>query len=243
MVSREQPCRHFGNRFLDALPPDAVDALARVADLRTWAECAELAHRGDPVDCLYFPISGAIAHVESQDGVPSVEVAAIDREGVSGFEALFGVAAAQFTRVTTIPLAAFCIDVRPLRRIFESSGAFRRLLGRYAIATIRLAGLRAACRGHHLLEHRLAGWIAALHATSTGPELRVTHALAARLLGAERAGVTRAYARLAETGAIRYERGRIRVRGAGLLAAAACPCLAESRAVLDAVYEASPDFG
>jgi len=231
-----QPRRIFGNRFLDALPPDDGDAIARVAELRTWTEGARLALRGDPVDRVYFPISGAIAHVESQDGVPWVEVAAIDARGVSGFEALFGVTGAQFTRLTMIPLAAVCVDVRPLQRILDASEAFRGLLGRYAIASIRLAGVRAACRGHHLLEHRLAGWISALHETSSGGELRVTHALAARLLGSERAGITRAYARLAQTGAIGYERGRIRIRDAGSLAAASCACLAESREVLSAVY-------
>jgi CRP-like cAMP-binding protein len=231
-----QARRLFGNRFLDALPPDDVDAVARVAELRTWTEGTQLARRGDPVERVYFPISGAISHLESQDGIPSLEVAAIDSAGVSGFEALFGVEGAQFTRLTMIPLAVVCVDVRPLCRISEGSGAFRGLLGRYAVASIRLAGLRAACRGHHLLEHRLAAWISALHETSSGGELRVTHALAARLLGAERAGITRAYARIAATGAIRYERGRIRVRDAASLAAASCGCLAESRVVLNAVY-------
>jgi hypothetical protein len=60
--------------------------------------------------------------------------------------------------------------------------------------------------------------------------------LAAQLLGAERAGITRAYARVARTGSIRYERGRIRVRDAASLAAASCACPAESRTVLSAVY-------
>jgi CRP-like cAMP-binding protein len=229
--------RLFGNRFLDALPPEDADAIARIAELRTWTQGTQLARRGDPVDRVYFPIGGSIAHLDSHTGVPSVEVAAIDRDGVSAFEALFGVSSAQFTRLTLVPLAAVCVEVRPLGRISEDSGAFRELLGRYAVASIRQAGLRAACRGHHLLEHRLAGWIHALHETSRATELRVTHALAARLLGAERAGITRAYARIARTGAIRYERGRISVRDAASLAAASCGCLAESRSVLNAVYE------
>jgi hypothetical protein len=116
--------RAFGNRFLDALPPDDVDGIARVADLQTWTEGTQLARRGDPIDRVYFPISGSIAHVESPVGAPWVEVAAIDRAGISGFEALFDVSAAQFTRLTTrLPLAAVCVDVRPLRRIYENSGA------------------------------------------------------------------------------------------------------------------------
>jgi hypothetical protein len=60
--------RAFGNRFLDALPQDDVDAIARVAELRTWTEGTQLARRGDPVDRVYFPVGGAIAHVKSQDG-------------------------------------------------------------------------------------------------------------------------------------------------------------------------------
>jgi hypothetical protein len=39
--------RAFGNRFLDALPLDGVDAIARVADLQTWTEGTQVARRGD----------------------------------------------------------------------------------------------------------------------------------------------------------------------------------------------------
>jgi CRP-like cAMP-binding protein len=228
--------RLTGNRFLDSLPPQDTEAIARFADLKTWPVGTELARRGEPVERVYFPIAGAIAHVESLRREGAVEIAAIGRDGVSGFEPLLGVGEAQFTRITTLPLAAFCADVRRLGRIAAGSDAFRSLLGRYAVASIRLAGMRAACRDHHLLERRLASWILALYRSSNAPDLRVTHALAAQLLGAERGGITRAYGRLAAAGAIRHERGRIQVRDATRLAAAACRCAAESQAVAAAVY-------
>ncbi|HEY4441088.1 MAG TPA: Crp/Fnr family transcriptional regulator [Candidatus Elarobacter sp.] len=228
--------RVTGNRFIDSLPAATVEAIARIADLRTYPEGTELARRGDLVGEVYFPTGGAIAHVEPGEGEATIEIAAIGRDGVSGFEALLGVAEAQFTRVTTLPLATFCVDAPALGRIYASSEPFRALLGRYAVASIRLASMRAACRDHHLVDRRLAGWILALYRLSNSPELRVTHALVAQLLGAERAGITRAYGRLAAAGAIRYERGRIRVRDEARLGAAACGCADAATAVSASVY-------
>ncbi|MDB5069883.1 MAG: cAMP-binding protein, partial [Candidatus Eremiobacteraeota bacterium] len=183
--------RATGNRFVDALPGDVIDAITRAGDFRVLAEGARLAQRGDPVRDVVFPVSGAIAHVEEHRDGRWTEIAAIGADGVSAFEALLDQPHAQFTALASVPASALAIDVRKLQPIHDGSAAFARLLRRYAVASIRLAGISAACERHDHLTARLARWLLALYDHAGTAELAVTHERAARMLAVRRPGVTR----------------------------------------------------
>ena len=90
MAVFEPERRPAGNRFVDVLSADVAAALTRAADLRVLPGGTVLARRGDPIRELYFPVSGAIAHLEEHADGRSAEVASIGSEGISGFEALLG---------------------------------------------------------------------------------------------------------------------------------------------------------
>jgi CRP-like cAMP-binding protein len=228
--------RATGNRFVDALPDDVVDAITRAGDFRVLAEGTRVAQRGEPVRDVIFPVSGAIAHVEEHGDGRRTEIAAIGCEGVSAFEALLDQPRAQFSAIASVPASALAIDVRKLQPIYAGCALFGRLLRRYAIASIRLAAISAACERHDHLTARLARWLLALYDHAGTAELAVTHERAARMLGVRRPGVTRAAAEIAGTGAVRWERARLQLVDAARLESLACGCYAEAKAVIDEVY-------
>lgn len=228
--------RPAGNRFVDALSPAVVDALTRAADFRVVPAATVLARRGDLITEVYLPVSGAIAHLEEHADGRSAEVASIGSEGISGFEALLGEPRAQWSRVTVVPSSVFAVPLPGMRRLYDADADVRALIGRYAVASIRLAGISAACERHHYLSARLARWLLQLHDHLGAVELSVTHDHAAKLLGAQRSGVTRAYAELARSGSVRWDRGRLVVRDATGLEGLACGCYAEAKDVVESVY-------
>jgi CRP-like cAMP-binding protein len=228
--------RASGNRFVDALPDDVADAIARVGDLRVLAEGTRLAQRGDEIREVLFPVSGAIAHVEEHGDGRRIEIGSIGSGGASAFEALLDQPRAQFSALAAVPASVLAVGVRKLQPMYDGSPAFRRLLHRYAVASMRLAGISAACERHDLLTARLARWLLALYDHAGSAELAVTHERAARMLAVRRPGVTRAAAQIAATGAIRWNRARLELLDAARLESSACGCHAEATRVLDEVY-------
>jgi CRP-like cAMP-binding protein len=236
MAASEPERRPAGNRFVDALPPEIADALTRAADFRVLDGGMVVAGRGEPIREVYFPVSGALAHLEEHTDGRSVEIASVGSEGISGFEALLGEPLAQWSRVTVVPSAVFAVDLRRMRRIYHASADVRALINRYAVASIRLAGISAACERHHYLSPRLARWLLQLHDHVGTAELTLTQDTAAKLLGAQRSGVTRAYAELARSRSVRWDRARLVVRDPHGLAESACGCYAEAKDVVEGVY-------
>lgn len=234
--------RRTGNRFLDNLPADVTEHVARIAHLRSFDGRAVLGDRGDAIRQICFPVAGAIAHVETpDDGVP-IEVFSVGCGGVSGFEALLdSEAVALFARVTHVPVSALLVDTHKMRTIVAGSAAARSLATRYALASVRLAGLAASCPRHAHMEARLAAWLLRLidytHANAFG----LTHDYAASVLGVRRATVTTSFAALAERGAVRIARKRVEILDPVVLEAVTCGCRFEAVRILDGVYRDDRD--
>lgn len=231
--------RATGNRFLDALPPAVTDAVARIANLRVYAEGARLNGSGDPIREVCFPIAGAIAHVEHDPEGRGTEILTIGAEGVSNFEALLDASRSIYARVTNVPVSAFVLDVRQIETLERQHREIAQLAQRYTLAMVRVAGLSAACHRHDQVDARLAAWLLRLHDYAGSREFALTHDRTASMLGARRASVTAAYNRLVEQGALRASRRYVEVVDPQALAEAACGCLHEARAIVDAVY--APD--
>jgi CRP-like cAMP-binding protein len=83
---------------------------------------------------------------------------------------------------------------------------------------------RAVCNITHLLEQRLASWLARLHDISGRTEFGFTQEQVAEWLGAQRSSLSIAASRLRSAGAIAYARGAIRIISLHELQTAACRC-------------------
>ncbi len=228
--------RLTGNRFLDALPAATAHAIANEADLVVIGLDARLAAAGDPIARVIFPVSGAIAHIIEHDDGHAADLYAVGHEGVVGHEVLLGEPRAVFARVTSVPVCAFSIATADLLTLARESVELRSLAGRYAVATARLAGIGAACERHHQVAARLARWLLDLHDHAGSAPMAITHERAALALDVRRASVTRAYAEIAATGAIRVVRGKVAVVDDGILEGLACGCRRLAQDAVSAVF-------
>ena len=73
-----------GNRLLAALPPADLDLLVRHFRLVELERDAVLVRSGDPIERIYFPLSGLIAFVMDMPNGQTVATAVVGNEGAVG---------------------------------------------------------------------------------------------------------------------------------------------------------------
>ena len=234
--------RATGNRFVDALPHAEGSEVARFADLWTFAPGTRLMDAGERIANVYFPVSGAIAQLAERDDA-HVEIGSVGVDGMAGVELALesGVASSAWT--ANVPMSALVLRARDFLQLCDESPAAASLTRRYAALSMRLTGLSAACARHDGVEARLARWLLQLHDHAGTTDLVLTHRLAAEMLDAERAAVTRSYANFVRHGAIRHQRGRLRIVNPSTLEALACGCYAQGRALVDGFYAEARESG
>ena len=72
------------NRILEALPAGERDRLVRSMEVIALPIKAVLFEPGQPIDAVYFPISGVISLVTALEDGNIVEVATVGNEGIVG---------------------------------------------------------------------------------------------------------------------------------------------------------------
>ena len=147
------------NRFVAALRDDDARALLQHAVPRTFAAGELVVRRGDRVEFVCFPLSGAIAEIEEGLDGETVEVTVVGPEGVSGIEAWLDKDDAPFTRIVEVPTVAITVDVREARAARDRSPALHELVHRYAAERLRAMGISVGCNARHPVGARLARWL------------------------------------------------------------------------------------
>ena len=197
------------NRLLNGLSAEALAELTPDFQPRELAARAHVVPLGEPIECVYFPLScvcSTVAHVDRGEGV---EVATIGNEGVSGLPVFLG------------------IDVPAALEMRAKRGRDRQLavlLGHYTQALITQISQGSACNRIHSAEQRCARWLLMTHDRVSRDEFELTHEFLAQMLGVRRATVTEIAGALQDAGAIRYARGVMSVVHRGILRARCCEC-------------------
>ena len=224
------------NRFLDALPPDVraelIDRGQRVA-----VECNEvIAERDAPIRAVYFPYRGAISEIEEMWDGGAAEVTVVGDEGLSPIEALLDEPLEQRRRLVQIATVSLAVPVADALALRDRSEALRKLVRRYAVASLRVSGIGLACNARHSATVRLARWLLRMHDRAHDDHFRLTHEVSAIMLGVRRPTVTLAIADLAASGAIASARGAVQVVDRVKLESLTCRCYHEGRTAMDRVY-------
>ncbi len=225
-----------GNRFLDALPPGVARRCLTNAEHRPQLPGDVIVHRGDRIDEVHFPISGAISEIEEGLDGGSTEITAIGSEGFCGVEALLDVPLCPFLRMVEVKTTSIVISVGVLLEQRDRSPEFHRLMHRYAAARMHGAGISVGCNARHDVQARFARWLLRLNDRAGDVAFELTHETISRMLGVRRATVTRAVAQLVLLGAIESARNAVRIVDRSQLERLCCSCYPEARELYNTLY-------
>lgn len=211
------------------------ELLQLVPDMQdlTLTSRAILFEAGQPIDHLYFPLTGIVALVVTGDDGGDVEVATIGNEGVVGLGGLLSGDASFSRQVVHLEGRAMRIDRRPFLAAVNRSQGLRGLLAAHTDAFACQLMQSAACNARHDAEQRLARWILTMADRSGQTTLPFTQHALAGMLGVQRPTVTLAARMMQSAGLIDYRRGEVAVVDRAGLTEIACECYGIIRRAYD----------
>ncbi|MDQ6831649.1 MAG: Crp/Fnr family transcriptional regulator [Gemmatimonadota bacterium] len=224
-----------GNRLLRALPKNEYDRLLPHLEHAALPFRHVLLEPGERLTHVYFPTSGVASMInETRDG--TVEVASIGNEGLVGVPVLLHSEHVENRVFMQVPGEGKRMTAVALRGAIQERPVIARLFYRYAEALFEQIAQSVACNRLHTLEERCARSLLITHDRVDDDTFPLTQEILSYMLGVHRPAVTVAAGILADSGLIKYHRGRITVTDRAGLEAAACVCYATSRASIARLY-------
>jgi CRP-like cAMP-binding protein len=217
------PKRPASNRLLAKLPARYRDEFIGECDRVDLNFDEVIVKVGEPLQHVYFPLRGFISQISPVDRT-SIEVGLIGNEGMLGVQVVLGVAKAPLASVVQGQGEALRMSCRAFRGHLDKSAPLRQEVSRYTFVVMSQMARNAGCNRFHMVESRLARWIAMTADRAHSSSLNITQAFLAFMLGVRRVGVTVAAGNLQARGLIRSSRGRIEIVDFEGLRAASCSC-------------------
>ena len=212
------------NRLLATLAPDDLARLHPYLERVTLTARQTLLKPSNPVDYVYFPVTGMVSLVQLLQDGSMIEAGLIGKEGLVGLSAVLGTKRTSTEALVQVAGAALRIRAAVLQHEIDQNRRLLALLLRYAQALLMQVSQLVACAGRHSVEERLARWLLAAQDAAEGNEVTLNHEFLALMLARRRPGVTVAAGALAKAGLISRSHGRIRILDRPGLETIACEC-------------------
>lgn len=201
-----------GNLLLDGL--DASHPLHRDGGLeRVELTQGSFLERADqPVEDVYFPVSGLVSVVATGPEGHSVEAGLVGCEGLTGHMLLLGGTQSVHDMVVQIPGESWRLKASALQAALRRDEVLRDRLLRYMQSVMIQLSHSALAYGRAVIEIRLARWLLMCRDRVGQDDLALTHEFLALMLGVRRSGVTVALHKLEGLQMVRSMRGRVVIR-------------------------------
>jgi CRP-like cAMP-binding protein len=154
----------------------------------------------------------------------SAEIALVGNDGMLGVTLFMGGNSTTIRAVVQSAGKAYRLPASELIAGVARGGATLRLLLLYTQSLVTQMTQTAACNRHHTLNQQFSRWLLLSFDRLCGTEMVMTQKLIAKMLGVASEQVTATATALAETGAISYRDGRIRLLDRGVLETTSCEC-------------------
>lgn len=221
------------NLILTQMPEDQYKAIARFLVPVDLPLGMQLSAPNEPVEYLYFPVSGLISVDALTDIGESVEVGVIGREGFSGIAGLLGQQQMSHSVIMQGPGNGLRIRTAPVRDEFLKGGAFAQQIYSFLYMQMVQMAQSVLCNRLHAVEARMARWLLTASDRQQTATLQLTQEFLAQMLGSRRSTVTVAAGLLQRERLIDYTRGRITIADRPALEAKACECYGIVRSTYD----------
>ncbi len=234
----EQHRMLFGNRILDSLPPrDAepiVPGMRRVFLQRDQV----LVRPGEPIGFLHFPIDVfAWSWTETTDTQRPTSVMTVGMRGVVEWNRVLGTDLGETCATVISPGAAWRLPIDTFEHTQPNTNSpLRRLLLRFANASLLNAACRLACNAEHNIDQRLARWLLWVADECGRPEFAITHQQIAEIAAIRRPSVSLALSQFQRDGLVRSQHGRLRILERERLEQHVCRCYWMIRNNADSVF-------
>jgi CRP-like cAMP-binding protein len=213
------------NALLQTLQP-AVRARFQPRFRRVELRRGEVMYNpGEPIDWVYFPLTGLVAILSETLAGESVESGMIGCDGAVAIVEACGSRQAFSRAVVQVPGEALRISAAACREMFEHSSDLRISVFRYMELLLTEARQSAVCNALHSVESRLSRSILeALERSCLERILPLTQESLAQMLGAQRTTVAVCLSALQRAGLVKSGRGAIEVLDRAGLERRACSC-------------------
>lgn len=228
----------FGNRLLDAIAATAGGGFDPAAARSVCLQAGHVAQPGTSLKSLHFPQSALISTIVELGTGESADGVLIGSEGVYGAAATFGIKAPLFSSFVQRSGTGWVMPASELRRLTRENNEVAALLFRYEHFLLAQAQQSVACAIKHDIRARFCTILMRVK-DDTGV-VRLIQEDLARTLGVQRTSISLVAGGLQNDGAIRYQRGRIRIIDAGILRAGACECYQIVESFKRTLLEATP---
>ena len=224
-----------GNLLLSRLPEAEYQ---RIRPHLEWVSCplkSSFYKRGQPIEYVYFPLSGEHSVLTVMENGSAVEVGTVGYEGLSTIEALTGGRAALENVTCEIPGEALRMPIAAFLAEIDGRSALRDMAYRYLYYYLAQVSQSVACNRLHTAEERFAKWLLMCHDRVPGDEIAITQEFLADMLGVHRPTVSLIARSFQQLELIRYNRGLVVVLDRRGLEDASCECYATTRARFEQV--------
>ncbi|MDZ7737366.1 MAG: Crp/Fnr family transcriptional regulator [Gammaproteobacteria bacterium] len=177
-----------------------------------------------PVEHVYFPLTGFISLQAAVDSRPPMEVGLIGNEGMLGATLMLDVADAPLQAAVQGAGTALHMSKKQFLQVIADNPALSRLLNLYLYIMLTQLSKTATCAHFHEVGERLARWLLMIHDRAHADYFHLTHQFLADMLGVQRSAVTIAAGVLQQRELISYTRGEINILNRNGLEAASCTC-------------------
>lgn len=212
------------NRVLAALPEKEYERLSTQLEPVELPNGEILFEPDDPISHLYFIDEGMASLVALTEEGQSIEVGVIGKEGVVGFQVIFGADTTQHRVMIQMPGTGLKVKTGGFKEELDKLSVLQNLLMRYNYAMLTQITQSVVCNRFHEIEERLARWLLICHDRAESDELPLTQEFIAIMLGTRRPGVNAAIGVLEKAELIRHARGKVIVTDRKGLEEVSCEC-------------------
>ncbi len=216
----------FGNRILDSLPAKEAERLAPTMRRIFLQRDHVVVRPGEPIAFLHFPIDlFAWSWTETTDTQRPTSVLTVGQRGVVEWNRVLGTDAGNSCATVISPGAAWRMPADAFEQLQpHTNSPLRRLLLRFANASILNAACRLACNAEHNIDQRLARWLLWVADECGRLEFAITHQQIAEIAAIRRPSVSLALSQFQREGLIRSQHGRLRILDRTKLENGVCRC-------------------
>jgi CRP-like cAMP-binding protein len=230
-----------GNRLLGMVPEAERARMASDFELVELSIKQVLYRENEPIEHVYFPLTGVLSLVSQMDDGRAIEVVTIGNEGMAGLPVFLQAEVTSAHRVfSQIPGRSLRMSAARFSDFITSgdNGGLHLVMNRYAQALISMIARAVACNAVHSVQQRACRWLLTTHDRAGTHEFVLTQEFLGQMLGVTRASVNEVARDLQDAGAIDYSRGRITILNREELASRSCECYAVVRSELDRLLQA-----